>query len=133
MINAIAGVGTLAIGVLGGPAIGVVQDRDFTTIISQRDAQLAQRVLIEKPGVFGESSSLDQEKIGDLTEAQKEMVDEAIIESKQGTLKKIAILPAIMFLCYVTLIVYFRSRGGYRTQTLPGREPQDVSLETAVF
>ena len=29
-----------------------------------------------------------------------------------------AILPAIMFLCYLTLIVYFKSKGGYQIQHL---------------
>ena len=32
----------------------------------------------------------------------------------QATLAKVAVLPAVMFVCYLGLILYFRSRGGYR-------------------
>jgi ABC-type uncharacterized transport system involved in gliding motility auxiliary subunit len=35
-------------------------------------------------------------------------------ETKQATLATIAILPMIMLVCYVGLILYFRSIGGYR-------------------
>jgi len=34
--------------------------------------------------------------------------------NNQSTLGKVAILPAIMFLCYVGLLIFFKSRGGYR-------------------
>jgi hypothetical protein len=36
------------------------------------------------------------------------------IANNQATLGKVAVLPAIMFLCYVGLILYFKSRGGYQ-------------------
>ena len=34
--------------------------------------------------------------------------------NNQHTLAIVAILPAIMFACYLALILLFRSRGGYR-------------------
>jgi hypothetical protein len=39
--------------------------------------------------------------------------------NNQATLRKVAILPAIMFACYIGLIAWFRSRGGYRDVPLP--------------
>jgi hypothetical protein len=30
------------------------------------------------------------------------------------------VLPVIMFVCYLGLILYFQSRGGYRAQVLAG-------------
>jgi hypothetical protein len=44
---------------------------------------------------------------------------------KQKDLSKIAVLPAIMFVCYLALIVYFKSRGGYQAQVLTGHAAND--------
>ena len=120
MINAIAGVGMLSVGALGMPAIGTVQDRDFAQILEERDPALAQAVTKTQEGFFGESVSLDQSKVEALDPKQKELVNAVDTESKQGSLKKIAILPAIMCVCYLILIGYFRSRGGYQAQVLTG-------------
>ena len=68
---------------------------------------------------------MDQSKVESLDPQQKELVTEIDTESKQGTLKKIAILPAIMCVCYLILIGYFRSRGGYQAQVLTGHAAKD--------
>ncbi len=125
MLNAIAGVGMLAVGVLGQPAIGTVQDRDFAHIIKERNPALAEQVLTQKEGMFGTSESLEQEKFDKLDGEQKEKVEQAVVESKQGTLAKIAVLPAIMFFCYLVLLFYFRSKGGYEAQVLTGHAAND--------
>lgn len=43
---------------------------------------------------------------------------------KQGSLRYIAILPATMFCCYLLLVLYFISKGGYKVQhlTMSGEE-----------
>ncbi len=125
MINAIAGVGMLSVGALGMPAIGTVQDRDFVQILTERDPGLVSQVTEKKDGIFGESISLDPSKVKSLGKEQKELVDAVVTESKQGTLKKIAILPAIMCVCYLILIGYFRSKGGYQAQVLTGHAAND--------
>jgi MFS family permease len=125
LLNGIAGVGMLAVGVLGQPLIGAVQDRDFAHIIKERDPALAEQVLTQKEGMFGTADSLEQEKFDKLDVKPKEIVEQAVIESKQGTLAKIAVLPAIMFVCYVVLFLYFRSKGGYEAQVLAGHAAVD--------
>ena len=45
--------------------------------------------------------------------------------TKQHALAKIAYLPAIMFVCYVGLIVYFRLRGGYQAEVLTGQQADE--------
>ena len=47
-------------------------------------------------------------------------------ENNQSTLAKIAILPAMMFVCYVSLLLHFKSRGGYRQVQI--RNPQPALL-----
>ncbi|MCI0432867.1 MAG: MFS transporter [Gemmatimonadetes bacterium] len=59
MLNAIAGVGMISVGTLGNPAIGALQDGAFTAEIRAADAALAEQVIGRKPGLFGESLSLD--------------------------------------------------------------------------
>lgn len=160
MINAIAGVGMISVGTLGNPAIGALQDSAFTAEIREADPALAAEVVAAKPGLFGESRSLDpaartlmadrlatlEQRVRARLAAGDEPVSEAELEAalagdpsyrelardleliaeidrrtKQGTLAKIAVLPAIMLVCYLILILYFRSRGGYRPQMLEGR------------
>lgn len=125
MLNAIAGVGMLFVGAIGTPAIGTVQDRDCVQILTERDPTLASQLTETKEGILGESLSLNQVKLDSLDPAQRKMVDGIITESKQGTLGKIAILPAIMCVCYLILIGYFRSRGGYKAQVLTGHSAND--------
>lgn len=125
LLNGIAGVGMLAVGVLGNPAIGAVQDSGFATIINHRDPSLAKEVLTRNEGMFGQVESLDQTRLTGLNEEQKQIVEQAVIESKQGTLAKIAVLPAIMCVCYIGLFLYFKSKGGYEAQVLTSHAAKD--------
>jgi MFS family permease len=128
MLNAIAGVGMISVGTIGNPAIGAILDRDFAAEIREVDPALAQQVLAHKPGIFGESEGLDPAKRGELgaqlaanpqdptLQRAVQTIDGVEIRTKQGTLGKIAALPAIMLLCYLALLAYFRSRGGYKAR-----------------
>lgn len=49
---------------------------------------------------------------------QAALIAAADSRTKQGTLGKIAVLPAIMFLCYLGLILYFHKQGGYRAKSI---------------
>jgi len=53
-------------------------------------------------------------------------------ESKQAALAKIAILPCIMFVCYVLLILYFRAKGGYKAEVLTGHAANDEEFTGGV-
>jgi MFS family permease len=126
MLNAIAGVGMISVGTIGGPAIGALQDRAFSQEIRVADAGLADRVLSDRAGLFGTSHALDPAKRAALAEeltanpsdailsGQVARITEVDARTKQGALAKIAILPALMLVSYLGLIAYFRSRGGYR-------------------
>ena len=127
MINAIAGVGMISVGAIGIPAIGALQDNSFATEIRAADTGLADRVLSERPGLFGTSHALDPAKRAELENAAKAdpslaaqvaTITKVDASSKQGTLGKIAVLPLIMLISYLGLIAYFKSRGGYRAVNL---------------
>ena len=125
MLNAIAGVGMLAVGTIGGPVIGSLQDQSFDQIMREQEPGLHAQVISEKTGLLGKYHALDQVKMEQLPEEDQATVKEAVADSQQGTLATIAILPAIMFVCYLILIAYFRSRGGYQAQVLTGHAADD--------
>ena len=72
----------------------------------------------EKSSVFGKYSPLDQAKIGSLESDQKLVVDTIKASAKKNALLTVAIFPAIMLVCYLILILYFRSKGGYKAEEL---------------
>jgi len=123
-INAIAGVGMISVGVLGGPLLGTIQD----------DA-LDSRLLAQAPAVHtivaGEPTDaylmtfqpIDRAKVAALPEAHRKIVDEITATNSQRTLATFAILPMIMFFCYVGLILYFKAKGGYKPVQLTASRP----------
>jgi hypothetical protein len=66
---------------------------------------------------------LDKTKIAALPATDQSQIESLRSVNNQSTLSKVAVLPAIMFVCYIGLILYFRQRGGYQPveiQTTPG-------------
>ncbi|MCC7083596.1 MAG: MFS transporter [Pirellulales bacterium] len=129
MLNAISGVGMIAVGTLGNPAIGYLQDQAFTSIMQTQEPQLLAKVGETQTSIFGplfgETKKLNQSAYRDLSIEQQQAVDQVQVAAKQGTLAKVAVLPAIMFVCYLGLIFYFRAKGGYQAQVLAGHAADD--------
>jgi len=143
-LNAISGIGMLAVGTLGFPYIGALQAGKQISAVEQ-DKQIA----AELPGLLedGKLTVLEERRIyeiiryyaiddarlnkliAELPEAQRTMVAEQIAtvraRSNKGALANMAIFPAIMLVGYLILIVYFVSRGGYKAQILVGHAAED--------
>ena len=121
-MNVVAGIGMLAAGVIGGPLIGQVLDRQMVHGVQafdeQHHTQLVQQLKTERTGILGEYTAIDPSKRAALTGEEKNAVDAADRESKHDALRTIAILPVLMFIVYLGLILYFRSRGGYKPVVL---------------
>ena len=121
-LNVVAGIGMLGAGVIGGPLIGKVLDGQMVHGVAAYDAknntQLVEELKIDRTGIFGDYAAIDPTKRATLAGDEKAAVDAAERESKHDALRKIAILPGIMFLVYLGLILYFRSRGGYKPVVL---------------
>ncbi len=115
-LNGVSAVGVLFLGVLGSPYIGYNQDLDMEKRLTSTEhtALYAQVKGESKPGIFGSAPTLDQEKIKALpTELSKEL-EVVQAASKRSVFTTIAILPSFMLVCYVGLLLWFRSRGGYK-------------------
>ncbi len=114
-LNAIAGVGMLCVGVLGNPFLGAMQDNDLDVRLREENPALHQNIALpEQSKYLFRYQPLDKQKIEQLPPEEKAEVEQIITSTNQATLAKVALLPLTMFLCYLALILYFRSKGGYR-------------------
>ncbi|MFT4842256.1 MAG: MFS family permease [Planctomycetota bacterium] len=113
-LNAIAGIGMLTVGIIGGPLIGEMQESGAQAALEQQVPGVYETV--SKPGNYflGSYTAVDPVKIGALPKEQGGKVSEIVTEAKQGALASMTIFPLIMLVCYIGLILYFRSRGGYK-------------------
>jgi hypothetical protein len=117
-INAIAGIGMLTAGVIGGPLIGYMQERSAQTAIEAEVPGVYNEVARQDSYFLGSYAAVDAEKVAQLPEQQRTEVQAVERSAKQSALAKITIFPAIMLLGYLGLLFYFRARGGYRPVSL---------------
>lgn len=122
-LNGVAAVGMLAAGIVGGPFLGNLQDKQVDAQTAAYDAANGTQlhstyVIAEKSGIFGQYKAVDQAKLDAAPETDKGMVATIQEAAKKSALKTVAILPIVMLLCYLGLIFYFRGRGGYKPEVI---------------
>ena len=147
-LNALGGIGMLAVGVLGFPYIGTLQaDKKIDSIAATSAAQSVPGLVVEgtlSRTVLDEKrvyeiipySVVNDAKLGvqtaSLSPAQQQEIAAAAAGSGQRALKNMALFPAIMLVGYIILIVYFRARGGYAAQVLTGHAAEDKKFTGGV-
>jgi MFS family permease len=94
-LSSVSAVGLIAVGVLGNPLLGALQDHSLDRNLARENAVV-------------------HANIAALPATEQAEVERVRAGNNQATLRKVAVLPAIMFVCYMGLIAWFRSRGGYR-------------------
>jgi MFS family permease len=117
-INAIAGIGMLTVGVIGGPLIGHMQERSAEVAIEAQVPGVYGTIARQDSYILGSYSAVDADKVAQLPAEQEQEVRSVERAAKQGALAKITVFPAIMLFGYLGLLLYFRTRGGYRPVTL---------------
>jgi hypothetical protein len=132
LLNAISGVGMISIGTIGGPAIGTLQDRDLSVAVAADMPEVHKQIAKPEKGLFFDYEAIDATKIDDLPEVARERIARMQRETKQRALRKVAILPVIMCGCYLLLIAYFKSRGGYKAEVLAGHGADDEKFTGGV-
>ena len=114
-LSAVAGVGMISVGVLGNPLLGTVQDKFLDQRLAAQNSALHEKITEAAQSKYGlRFQPLDKTKLAALSDAEKAEVENVRIANNQATLATVAVLPAIMFLCYLSLVLYFKSRGGYQ-------------------
>jgi len=118
-LNAIGGMGMLSVGVIGAVFLGNIQDRQIDRELYQQDPVVHAKVVTEeKSSLFGEYQPLDRDKVSSLSSDEKLVVETIKASAKKNALLTVAIFPAIMLVCYLALILYFRTKGGYKAEEL---------------
>ncbi len=122
-IGCIGGVGMLSAGLLGGPGIGYKQDYFASTYLQENDPELYEEYKSESENgflMFPKIQGLDGTKVGEIRDkaAEDRTVEEkavgmADLNGGRMALRYTGLVPATMAVCYLLLILYFRSIGGY--------------------
>jgi len=127
-LNAMGGIGMLAVGILGVPFIGYLQESSATKKLESANPALYQTVTVQKRYLHVDYLAIDPVKSAAVTDdASKATLLNANTTGQFSALGKMAIFPTFMLACYIALILYFKSKGGYKpvqiaapTQTAAG-------------
>jgi len=114
-LNAMGGIGMLAVGILGAPFLGYMQESTTTQQLHATNPGLYGKVTVKRDYLLGAYEAIDPEKVTAVTD-EKEQSDIKTAETKGkfGALGKMAMFPAFTLTCYLILALYFKSRGGYK-------------------
>ena len=114
-LNAVGGIGMLAVGILGAPFIGYLQETSATKQLESASPALYQTVTVEKSYLLGGYKAIDPVKSAAVTdETSQAAITSATTTGQFSALGKMALFPIFTLACYLALIVYFKSRGGYK-------------------
>ena len=110
-LNAIAGIGMLTVGIVGGPLIGKMQE---DSVAKKMDQQTYASISADNSYLLGDYTAVDPAKVAGLGEEKASEINEEVKLAKQGALANVTIFPFFMLICYVLLFLYFKQRGGYK-------------------
>jgi MFS family permease len=116
-LNAMGGIGMLAVGILGAPFLGYMQESTTTQQLQAANPALYQQVKMEPSPKYllGTYEAIDPVKSAAVTDAKSQAdLQTATTAGKFSALGKMALFPIFTLACYLALIVYFKSRGGYK-------------------
>ena len=114
-LNAMGGIGMLAVGILGFPFIGGLQESTATQKLSASNPALYESVTVEKSYLLGSYRAIDPVKSAAVTDEKSlAEIKTATTSAQFAALGKMAFFPAFMLAGYLALIAYFKTRGGYK-------------------
>lgn len=138
-LNALGGIGMLAVGVLGFPYIGTLQEakgieavKANTEVIEAAPQLVSDGALTvtEERDIYSiiTYDAISDEKLASVLQetpaAERDELQAEIANtrsrSSQGALADMCIFPAVMLVAYIALGLYFKSRGGYQAEVLTG-------------
>ena len=126
-LNITGGMGMIAAGVIGAGILGFIQDRSVDKNILAYDNANGTRihstyVTESKTSLFGDYKALDQSKLASASAEDNAKVTTIRDEAKKDALKDIVIFPIVMLVSYILLMIYFRTKGGYKAVVLKKQE-----------
>ncbi|MCH2114124.1 MAG: MFS transporter [Pirellulales bacterium] len=134
-LNSVSGIGMLAVGVLGFPYIGALQEQKAVSEVAKVESAAAVPNLLDNGKVT--SSALEEKAIyygtikyqtwkdgelDKLLEGQPDDTKKSIAAAKdssgQKALADMAVFPVIMLVAYTLIFLYFKAQGGYKAKVL---------------
>jgi hypothetical protein len=133
-LNITGGLGMIAAGVIGAGILGFIQDKSVDQNVLAYDkannTSLHTTYVTEsKTSFFGDYKALDQAKLSSASAEDNATVTGIRNTAKKDALRDIVIFPIIMLVSYLALIIYFRSKGGYKAVILK-KEPVIPNLQS---
>ena len=123
-LNTLSGLGMLAVGILGSPLLGNVQDKEVDKELAANHAAVHATVMAEpRTSVFGTYRPIDDDKLKAATAAEQQAVTETKEAAKKNALKTVALFPVAMLVAYLLLLGYFAATGGYKPVELHAHAP----------
>ena len=119
-LNATGGVGMLAVGVVGAVFLGLIQDQSIETQLADENPAIHAQVVSTKNSVFGEYDAVDPALRANVSDEENVIIDQTVEKATQGALTTVAIFPVLMFFSYLGLMLFYRSKGGYKPKELAG-------------
>ena len=114
-LNAVGGIGMLAVGILGAPFIGYLQESSATQKLAAANPAIYQQVTVQKEYLLGAYQAIDPVKSAAVTEpAAQAAIQSATTTGQFSALAKMALFPVFILGCYLALFLYFKARGGYK-------------------
>jgi MFS family permease len=114
-LNAMGGIGMLAVGILGTPFLGYMQESSTIQQLQAANPALYQMVMVKKNYLLGEYEAIDPVKKAAITDEKSQAeIKSAETTGQFSALGKMAMFPFFTFAGYLALILYFKSRGGYK-------------------
>ncbi len=114
-LNAVGGIGMLAVGILGQPFLGYMQESTTTQQLQATNPALYQQVTVKKDYLLGAYVAIDPEKKAALTDENSVAeIKSAETAGKFSALGKMAMFPLFTFACYLALSLFFKAKGGYK-------------------
>jgi hypothetical protein len=131
-LNTVSAMGLLTVGIFGFPFFGAVQDSINASVIQQQQPALVETIKTEQRTFGSESNAIYSEKVlfgvqyqslmtqGVMEQPELSKEDQTTLEKTlkatvgRETLKVAAILPGIMAICFLLIMLYYRSVGGYK-------------------
>jgi MFS family permease len=123
-LNTIAGIGMLAVGILGFPFIGYLQESTATKNLAANNPPLYQTVTVQKHYLLGDYKAIDPIEAAKVQSPEGQASLKAANTAGQfSALGKMAMFPAFMLCGYIGLMLYFKSKGGYKAVHLESTDP----------
>ncbi len=124
-LNTVSAIGLLSFGVIGAPILGAFFDESIHESVVADAPELAESATTDGGFMWMTHKKIDATKAGEfaanLSEAEQASLAEvysdsgsAQLEAGRGALKFAARFPALLFVVFGLIALYFRSKGGYK-------------------